>query len=318
MKSLTSGLLAAFLLCATAIAQESQKAAPSAPRSHTLTTNGLVLPNGIRIEMRTMAEGITGTSWLPKFMGGPQSYGVYTGFIDGNVYHHFFYIGERYFGYDLDAEPVGGTRQIRLTFQPLSMDWAGEGEKVPAALPALPPEQVIREGEELVMDLAVDPASGEKITEHMSFQVGTPRPSWQPPDLTLDDVGMHLSSPALFEDGQLIGRYNDAASAPVFAMHLHDGRWLYLSFKPHDGYDFKRAGVIHAARAEFAIGGHEFEVRSRSLIAQRPEISLYVLLDRREPADRGNVLSIWAPNTEGSKNYVELRAGTVEEMLPKP
>ena len=318
MKTLTNILLAAFFLCATAIAQESQKAAPSAPKSHTLTTNSIVLPNGIHIDNRTMAEDMTDTSWIPKFMGVPQSFGVQMGDVDGNVYHHFFFIGQRYFGYDLEADPVSGTRRIRLTFEPLSVDWTGEGEKVPVAQPALPPQQVIGEGEELVMDLAVDPVSGEKITEHMSFHVGTPGPPWQPPDLTFDDVGMHLSLPALFEDGQLIGRYNEGTFAPIFAMHLPEGGWIYLSFKPHDGYDFKKAGVIHATRAEFTIGGHDYEVRSRSLICQRPEISLYVLLDQREPAGRGNVLSIWAPNAERSKNYVELRAGTVEQMLPKP
>jgi hypothetical protein len=317
MKTPTNILLGAFLLCATAIAQESQKSAPSAPTSHTLTTNTIVLPNGIRIDNRTMSENMTDTSWTPKFMGVHQSYGVQMGGVDGNVYHHFFFIGQRYFGYDLEADPVSGTRQIRLTFEPLSVDWIGEGEKVPVAQPALPPQQVIGEGEELVMDLAVDPVSGEKITEHMSFHVGAPRPPWQPPDLTFDAVGMHLTLPSLFEDGQLIGRYNEGTLAPIFAMHLPEGGWVYLSFKPHDGYDFKKAGVIHFTRAEFTIGGHDYEVRSRSLIAQRPEINLYVLLDQREPASRGNVLTTWAPNTERSKNYVELRAGTVEQMLPK-
>jgi hypothetical protein len=317
MKIRTDFLLTVLFVCAAGIAQESQKTAPSVPKSHTLTTNSIVLPNGIHIDNRTMSEDMTDASWIPKSMGVRQSYGV-TGALDGNVYHHFFFIGQRYFGYDLEADPVPGTDRVRLTFEPLSVDWIGEEEKVPVSQPALPPQQVIGEGEELVMDLAVDTVSGEKITEHMSFHVGTPRPPWQRPDLTFDAVGMHLSLPALFEDGQPIGRYNEGTLAPIFAMHLHEGGWIYLSFKPHEGYDFKKAGAIHATRADFTIGGHDYEVRSRSLISQRPEISLYVLLDQREPATRGNVLSPLAPNTGRSKNYVELRAGTVEQMLPKP
>ena len=89
MKTLTNILLAAFFLCATAIAQESQKVAPSVPKSHTLTTNSIVLPNGIHIDNRTMSEDMTDASWIPKSMGVHQGYGV-TGAVDGNVYHHFF------------------------------------------------------------------------------------------------------------------------------------------------------------------------------------------------------------------------------------
>jgi hypothetical protein len=316
MKILTNILRAAFYLCAATVAQQAQNAAPSVPSSHTLATNNIVLPNGIHIQIRTMAEGMTGTSWIPKFMGGAQSFGI-QGAADGNVYHHFFFIGQRYFGYDLKADPISDKRRILLTFEPLSVDWIGEGQKVPVAQPALPPQQVVGEREELVMDLAIDPVSGEKITEHIGFQVGTPAPPWQRPDLTFDEVGMHLSSPTVFEDGRFIGRYNEGTFAPIFAIHLPEEGWIYLSFKPHDGYDFRSAGVIHATRAEFTIAGHDYEIRSRSLISQRREITLYVLLDQREPASQGNILSTLAPNAERSKDYVELRAGTVEQMLPK-
>jgi hypothetical protein len=317
MKIRTNFLLTVFFVCATATAQESQIAVPPVRKSHTLSSGTRTLPNGIRIDNRIMAEDMTDTSWIPKFVGGPRSFGEWDT-LDGNVTHHFFFIGQRYFGYDLEADPAPGPEQVRLTFEPLSVDWTGDGAKVPVAPPALPPQQVIGDGEELVMDLAIDPVSGEKITEHMSFHIGTPGPPRQPHDLTFDEVGMHLSSPSLFEHGQLIGESGLATVAPIFAMHLPEGGWIYLSFKPHDGYTFEKAGVIHSTRAEFTIGGHDYEVHSRSLIAQRSELNLYVLLDQREPAGRGLVVSTLAPNAKRPKNYMELRAGTVEQMLPKP
>jgi hypothetical protein len=317
MKTRTNFLLTVFCVCATATAQESQIAAPPARKSHTLSSGTRTFPNGIRIDNRIMADDMTDTSFFPKSMSPHQGFGEWVSW-DGAVYHHFFFIDQRYFGYDLEADTVPGTDRIRLTFEPLSVDWTGEGAKVPVAQPALPPPQVIGEGEELVMDLAIDPVGGEKITEHMSFHIGTPGPPRQPHDLTFDEVGMHLSSLSLFEHGQLIGQSHLGTVAPIFAMHLPEGGWVYLSFKPHDGYNFEKAGVIHSARAEFTIGGHDYEVHSRSLIAQRPELNLYVLLDQREPAGRGLVVSTLAPNAKRPKNYMELRAGTVEQMLPKP
>jgi hypothetical protein len=317
MKTGTKSLLAVTFVCAAAIAQESQIAVPTTGKPHTLSSGKRTFPNGIHFDNRIMAEDMADTSWIPKFMGGRQTFGEWDTW-DGNVYHHFFFIGQRYLGYDLEADPVPGTDRIRLTFQPLSVDWTGEEMKVPVAQPALPPPQVIDDGEELVMDLAIDPVKGEKITEHMSFHVGTPGPPQQPHDLTFDEAAMHLSSPSLFKHGQLIGESPLGTVAPIFAIHLPEGGWIYLSFKPHDGYNFEKAGVIHSARAEFTIGGHDYEVRSRSLIAQRPELNLYVLLDQHEPAGRGLVVYSPAPFAKLSKNYLEIRAGSVEQMLPKP
>jgi len=102
------------------------------------------------------------------------------------------------------AKPVPGTDRIRLKFEPLTVDWTGEGTRVAAPEPTFPPPQVVGEGEEIVMDLAFNTADGQKITEHLSAHIGPPKPLAEPRDLTLDEVDLHLSLPTLFVDDQIV------------------------------------------------------------------------------------------------------------------
>src|ERR1700742_4247394 len=129
MKLRTDFLFTVFFICAIAAAQESQIVAPPVRRPHTLSSGTRTFPNGIRIDNRIMADDVTDASFFPKSTGPQHGLGEWTTW-DGPVYHHFFFIDQRYFGYDLEADTVPGTDRIRLTFEPLSVDWTGEGVKV--------------------------------------------------------------------------------------------------------------------------------------------------------------------------------------------
>jgi hypothetical protein len=309
----TNLLSAVLFVCVAATAQESNMSAAPASKTRTLSSGTFTFPNGIRVDNQIVGN-ISAFS-DPK---GPRIGFGELGTWDGPVFHHFFFIDQRYFGYDLKAEPVPGTDRIRLKFEPLTVDWTGEGIKLAAPEPTFPPPQVVGEGEEIVMDLAFNTADGQKITEHLSAQIGLRKPPVEPRDLTLDEVDLHLSLPTLFVDDQIVGQSKLSYAAPMFAIHVPESGWIYLSTRPHDGYNFERAGVIHASRAEFTVGGHHYEVRSRSIIGPRREINLYVLLDQREPASLGGVRFTLAPNAKLPKDYLELRAGAVKQMLPRP
>jgi hypothetical protein len=149
-----------------------------------------------------------------------------------------------------------------------------------------------------------------------SFSSYSPIPPIEASDLTLDDVNLHLSSPTLIADEETVGRSTLDYARPNL-LRLSDGEWLYLSFEPHPGYNFQKAGIVESSRAKFTIGGHAYQVHSRSVIGPKPNLNLYVMLDTREPASRGGVWLTWAPNAHPPKNYLELRAGTVTQMLPK-
>jgi hypothetical protein len=294
--------LALVVLCSAAAAQNPK--AVVAPSSQLLSHGFLSFPNGIRVIYSTTGDNPRATfgNW---------------GYADGPVWHHFLGIGNQYLGYDLEAEPLPGTDKVKLTFEPLSVDWEKEGTlALPGRQPALPAPQIIGPHEEIEMDLAVDPMTGHKITERLSFDLVSYVSSPETHDLTVDDVPMHLTLPTLFADGKLIGQSIQSSVAPIFAMHLPDtSDWIYVSFAPLPGYGFQKADVTRSSRALFAVGGHQFELRSRSQFGME-QTNLYVLLNQRPPASRGRIAMSFAPNAHPPKNYMELRAGTVKQMLP--
>ena len=269
-------------------------------------------PNGITVHYRI--EGRIETLREGKALQNGFGQGDLS---DGLIWHHILYADEQYCGYDLTADQEPGTDRIKLTFEPLSVDWPREGSKFPAPQPALPAPQVIAPGDEVVMDLAENSLTGEKIAEHLTVEIGQPTTPDEPHDFTLDEVPLHLVRPTLIADGQEIGQSKWAFAAPIFALQLPDKQWIYLSLKPHDGYDFEKVGVIDSARARFTLGKHNYVLQSRAMIVPNTQnTNLYILLDAREPASRGSFWSTPAPNSHVAKDPLSLRGGSVQQMFP--
>jgi hypothetical protein len=297
MKLKISLILAALSAGAVLSAQSMPSVNLQAARIHSLSGGVMRFPNGITVHYRI--EGRIETLREGKAL----QHGFGQGDLsDGLIWHHILYADEQYCGYDLMADQEPGTDRIKLTFEPLSVDWPREGSKFPVPQPALPAPQIIAPGDEVVMDLAENSLTGEKIAEHLTVEIGQPTTPDEPHDFTLDEVPLHLVLPTLIADGQEIGQSKWAFAAPIFALQLPDKQWIYLSLKPHDGYDFEKVGVIDSARARFTLGKHNYELQSRAMIVPNTQnTNLYILLDAREPASRGSFWSTPAPNSHVPK-----------------
>jgi hypothetical protein len=308
--------VALAILCSGALLSSQSPTSTSAQVSkvHDLSSGVIRFPNGITVHYRIESS----LQPLLKGKQNQQGFGP-SGLPDASIQHHLFFAGDRYCGYDLTAEAIPGTDKIQLSFEPLSIDWPGQGSKIPAPQPALPPAQAIAPGEEIVMDLAKNPATGDVISEHLTAETGPAEASSEPHDFTLEDVPLHLALPTLIEDGRVIGQSRFSDAVPIFAMQLPEGEWLYLSIKPHEGYAFQRAGVIDSARAHFNLNGHSYELRSRAqIVPDGFNKNLYVMVDTREPASRGTFF--YAPGPFGTipRDPLNLHGGTAQRMLPKP
>lgn len=320
----------AMLFLGVAVAGMAQSSVISRPLTSadnmpaTLSTADMVFANGVRAHVRTAGDvSAFRSSVHHDETGEPISSLRFLVMHDGPAYHRFVVIDKQYFGYDLEAKPVPGTDKIQLSIEPLSVDWdnAAFGQGVlPATKPTFPPSQIVSQGEEVVMDLATNPATGQKITEHIDLHLEEP-PSVDPPhDLTLDEIPLHFNQLTLYKDGQIIGQTPMGIAGPVLAIHLPDGRWLYLSIKQDAQYSFESAGYLQGSRATLTLEGHEYELRSRSTILSPSKINLYAMIDRREPAIPNsfhiNMVMKGAPGAPQPAPNLDVRSGPARKILP--
>jgi hypothetical protein len=263
----------------------------------------MTLPSGIGVA--------TSTYYDPAEFPPGHDHGV-GGIVDGQIFHRYFWLGRRYFGYDVEVQ-AAGAKKFRLLIEPLSVDWEMLGRlgpgglKTPAPLPQYPAPQVVDEGDEIQLDLAENPATGHKIVDHIVLRYQHAPAQKAPHDLQVSEIPLSLSKPALLVDGQVSGAPGRARSnGPILAVPLQDQGWAYLSLEPHAGYAFQKAGTISGSRVQFTAGGHQYELRSRDYVLPKElsnaECNVYVLLDPK------------APLADGESKF---RAGTLAEMLPR-
>jgi len=260
----------------------------------------------------------TSTFYDPSEFPMGQGYGV-GGIVDGPVLHRFFWMGSRYFGYDVEVQSAG-TKKFRLLIQPLSVDWemlgrsGPRGFKTPAPLPQYPAPQVVDEGDEILLDLAENPATGQKIVDHVVLRYQRSPSQNAPHDLQVGEIPLSLSKPTLLVDGRVAGaQARTRGNGPILAVPVQDQGWAYLSIEPHTGYAFQKAGTISGSRVQFSAGGHQYELRSRDYILPseiaKANCNVYVLLDRKAPPMEQPV----AP----ADGDLKFHAGSMAEMLPR-
>ncbi len=233
-------------------------------------TAGLV--NGANIRFTTAAEPPSRSVELDENAGGVRV-------AEGNVVNRFFYLKDRAAGYDLEVEPLGGG-QFRLTFKALS----ATGEKMPplVALPSYPPPQILKEGETLAVDVMTNPKTGQKIVDRIqvsSKPFALETLADQPRDFQFDDVYINLTKPVVYVNGQKVGEWAGAmAGSVVWVSPPGHGRIL-LTLKPHEGYDFRKAGVIRGDRVTLRSGVDEIEIRTAGRVLERGPWNVYAFED---------------------------------------
>lgn len=220
----------------------------------------------------------------------PLGGGIRTG---ANAVHRFLVDPQRavYFGYDVETEPLPQTRQVRLTFRPLSMaredvEKLNRGKTLTETLiPTYPGAVVLDEDGLVVLEVLKNPKTGQKVVDRIRASVHQLPPirdafSRERRDFRLDDVELRLSKPVLRINGAVAASSdNPGVSGPILWIHVPGrGRFLF-SLVPRAAYNFRRLGMIEQDRLSFKIGEEEYELNSSEpiLVSSGGKWNLYVL-----------------------------------------
>jgi hypothetical protein len=219
-----------------------------------------------------------------------------------------------FLGYDLLIEPQPQPDTFRVTFRelttnPLNVARGPGGQPFNPAewktlpLPVYPAPQVVHPGDTISVDLWVNPDTGQKLVDYISFQqpqshptllIGpgpisrsapaVPTVSGTARDFSAEDAEMRLVQPRIAMNGTpqdttpSRGAANAAGTLVWFHLPNH-GRYI-LSLAPRADLGFVKAGEVRGGAITFTLGGDTFTLESNTAITTgyAPYI-LYVLHD---------------------------------------
>jgi hypothetical protein len=192
-----------------------------------------------------------------------------------------------FFGYDLLVEPVGETKQFRISVRPLGAEDEKElrarssfktrrmhPDYNAAGLSRSSSPQVIDDGDAFALDVLVNPQTRGKIVDvvQVSFDQSRLREapvSESPPrDYTLADVELNISNYRLLVNGEMVAgaKRTGGCAGPLVWFHLPGkGRFIF-SLMPHNGYDFRKVATIEHNKISFNWDGTQYEWFSNSPI----------------------------------------------------
>ena len=205
---------------------------------------------------------------------------------DGHVVHRVLVDaqGNFVFGYDLVVEPVAASKQFRVSVKPLSTEFeerlrsrqpatttnAATPSRAPQTVSTLPRQsgaQLVDDGDAFALDLLVNSETGVKIVDVVKVSFDRAKlwsaPSRSPPlrDFTLGNVELAVRDYKLHINGELVGGARPARGCTGALVWFHvpeRGRFIF-SLIPHEGYDFRKIGVIENNKISFTSGGDLYE-----------------------------------------------------------
>jgi hypothetical protein len=195
-----------------------------------------------------------------------------------------------YVGYDVAVEMGSQPQVFRIRISPLSIPpdemtrFGIEAGWRCVSLPKYPVIPDVRIGDTVVIDLLVNPATGQKIVDYLTLQrrvalqrsqIGDQRPH----DVSPADAGLTISDPRLSVDGKPLeatAHFTGGISGPTVWIYLQGRGRFVLSLQP--GRRFQQAGEVYAKTLTFASDGVRYQMHSSSPIATGVgHFSLYVL-----------------------------------------
>lgn len=210
--------------------------------------------------------------------------------------------GDFVFGYDLKVEALSPLRQFRVSVGPLGTEFAEQlraGNRIAGARVAPGPDihtisrsteaQLIDDGDAFALDLLVNPQTGVKIVDMVKVSFDRAK-LWQAPggeqypvrDFTLANVELAVRDyKLLINDEQVAGGRptRGCEGALIWFYVPGKGRFIF-SLIPHEGYDFRKVGVIEDNKISFSLGGDRYEwVSSAPVVGNGGNWNLWVLLD---------------------------------------
>jgi hypothetical protein len=180
--------------------------------------------------------------------------------------------------YTMTFEAVPGTETFRVSFSDATIPY--------------PVAQIVRDGETIALNLAIDARTGRRMVDYIRVGTGLMRPRQDTArDVYAEDAELSLTQPHFRANGveQPTGDAPAALSAPVIRVDIPgQGRYL-LSFKPRAGEGFEKAGEVAENSLVFWSGGNIFRIDCTDRIATGS--GTYNIYTRKESGeDPGHVM----------------------------
>ena len=203
------------------------------------------------------------------------------------------------FGYDLRLEPVEGSTKVRVSVEPISpsamnrvredFDRMGKSMPEPSDILRYLAPQVVEDGDAFSLEIAANRHTGVKLVDLLMVSRDPLKiqqfeeDQYPAREFTIDDVHMMMSTKKFLVNGNPIAS-GGTISGPVLAFRTPDrGRFL-LSFRPYEGYAFRKAGVILVNKMTFTVDGDRFEwVSNRPVMSGGGKWDLWVLHESDYP-----------------------------------
>ena len=160
-----------------------------------------------------------------------------------------------YLTYTMTFESVPGTGTFRVSFSDSDVSY--------------PVPQILRDGETIALDLAVDSRTGRRMVDYIRVGSGVLKPRREAArDVYADDAELTIAQPHLRINGvEWEGANLPSVSAPVVSLDIPGQGIFSLSFKLRADQGFQRAGEVAENSLVFSYGGNIFRIDCADRIA---------------------------------------------------
>jgi hypothetical protein len=222
------------------------------------------------------------------------------GQIEANIMHRVWVdkVAGIYFGYDLEIEPLGETKQFKVSIKPLSQEFTQRLERdgalralsgrsatlINSGLPLHLQPQIIDDGDTVALDVLVNRQTGVKfidlVTISSSGQPVEGLLSGPARDFSLSDVQLTMKNHQLLINSELVagGSGVSSCSGELIYFYLRGRGRFVFSIRPYDGYNFQRLGEIQNNKLSFTLGQDHYEwISSTPVVGTGGTWNLWVL-----------------------------------------
>jgi hypothetical protein len=160
-----------------------------------------------------------------------------------------------YLTYTMTFESVPGTGTFRVSFSDSDV--------------AHPAPQILRDGETIALDLAVDSRTGRRMVDYIRVGTGILKLRREVArDVYAEDAPLSITEPHLRINGvEQEAAILPSASAAVVSLDIPGQGRFSLSFKPRADQGFQRAGEVAENSLVFSYGGNIFRIDCAERIA---------------------------------------------------
>ena len=200
-----------------------------------------------------------------------------------------------YFGYDLLVTAIPNTNKYRISVKNLAgppHDTIGYMSLVSAAMPKLPEDMIVEDGDIIALDLLENPRTKQKIrdlikiTREVKQYGGYFNELKRPRDFSIDDIGFRLSGITHLRDDKMIFRGGASLSGKLIYFYFPGiGRFI-MSMSPQKGFNFQKIGIVDQNKIEFTFKGQKYTFTSNLPILCDPGVyNLWVMHDTNYKSD---------------------------------